>query len=138
MISNLCAAPFALAALLLPAPWCYLSLIGSNVIGEMWVGICLALIVDLVPKNMKTTALSVYFLIIGCGGFFPSFVTLVEGIFGDSDNSLQYALIILFPGLYIVSSLIFLLALTCLKRDERKKKELEEEQPMMGKNWVQK
>ena len=41
--SNLIAAPFALGALVLPVPWCYLSLIPSNVIGEMWVGICLAL-----------------------------------------------------------------------------------------------
>ena len=98
------------------------------------VGICLALIVELVPKNMKTTALSIYFFIIGFGGFFPSLVTPIQNLFNDS---LQYALIVLFPGLYVISSGIFLFALTCLKRDERRKKR-EEETLLIQQQWQDK
>ena len=141
--SNVIAAPFAFFALVLPAPWCYLMLIGSNVIGEMWVGICIALVIELVPSAMKTTALSIYvkilrfvrillidsvasncaqFLWIGIGGFFPLLVTPIQTFFcGDEPAScnkgLQWALIILFPGLYLLSSLIFFVSLVFLKRD---------------------
>ena len=53
--AQLCAAPFSACALLLPVPWAYLSLIPGNIIGEMWVGVCLALVIDLVPANMRAS-----------------------------------------------------------------------------------
>jgi len=120
--SNLIAAPFAFLALWLPAPYCYLMLIGSNVIGEMWVGICIALVIELVPAAMKTTALSVYFFWIGIGGFFPLLVTPLQTFFCGSepascDKGLQWALVVLFPGLYVLSSLIFFTSMVFLRRD---------------------
>lgn len=127
--SNLVAAPFAFLALWLPAPFCYLMLIGSNVIGEMWVGICIALVIELVPGAMKTTALSIYFFWIGIGGFFPLLVTPLQTFFCGSaspscDTGLQWALVVLFPGLYILSSLIFFTSMVFLRRDrERARKQ---------------
>jgi len=123
--SNTVAAPFALFALILPAPWCYLMLIGSNVIGEMWVGICIALVIELVPSSMKTTSLSIYFLWIGIAGFFPLLVTPLQTFFCGSqpascNKGLQWALIVLFPGLYLLSSLIFFLSLIFLKKDRER------------------
>jgi len=127
--SNLIAAPFAFLALWLPAPFCYLMLIGSNVIGEMWVGICIALVIELVPGAMKTTALSVYFFWIGIGGFFPLLVTPLQTFFCGSasascDQGLRWALVVLFPGLYVLSSLIFFTSMVFLRRDrERARKQ---------------
>lgn len=125
--SNLIAAPFAFLALWLPAPYCYLMLIPSNVIGEMWVGICIALVIELVPSNMKTTSLSIYFFWIGIGGFFPGLVTPIQTFFcgsspHDCNNGLRWALIVLFPGLYVLSSLIFFASMIFLKRDRQKAK----------------
>jgi len=118
IFSNLLAAPFAFAALLIPAPYCYFMLIFSNIIGECWVGICLALIIELVPDRMKTTALSVYFFVIGLGGFLPALVTPVSNLV----NSYQASLIILFPGFYVLSAIIFFIALLTIQRDESRKK----------------
>eukprot|EP01084_Bolivina_argentea_P036501 67535_1 len=126
--SNIVAAPFAFLALWLPAPYCYLMLIPSNVIGEMWVGICIALVIELVPSKMKTTALSVYFFWIGLGGFFPLAVTPIQTFICGNNRpascnvGLQWALVILFPGLYAVSSLIFFTSMIFLKRDRKRAK----------------
>mmetsp|Transcript_30800 Transcript_30800/g.49404 ORF Transcript_30800/g.49404 Transcript_30800/m.49404 type:complete len:504 (-) Transcript_30800:191-1702(-) len=125
--SNLTAAPFAFLALWLPAPYCYFMLIGSNVIGEMWVGICIALVIELVPSNMKTTALSLYFFFIGIAGFFPLLVTPLQQLFCGSEtpscnSGLRWAIIVLFPGLYVLSSGIFFTSMVFLKRDRQKAK----------------
>ncbi|ETO20372.1 hypothetical protein RFI_16844, partial [Reticulomyxa filosa] len=108
--SNLCAAPFVFGALLTPCPWCYLWLIPSNIIGEMWSGIGMAVAVELVPAKMKTTGLAVYFFVIGLSGFFPALVTPISNLFDSGENG-QYlrALIVLFPGFYLLSSLLFFL-----------------------------
>lgn len=95
----------------------------------MWVGICIALVIELVPQNMKTTSLSIYFFWIGIGGFFPLLVTPMQTFFcgsqpKDCNVGLRWTLIILFPGLYLLSSLIFFFSLIFLKRDrERAKKQ---------------
>ena len=67
---------------------------------------------------MKTTALSIYFFWIGLGGFFPQLVTPLTTLVG-----LRWAIIILFPGLYALSSLIFFTSMVCLKRDRLKAKQ---------------
>jgi len=56
------AAPFAAGALFLPYPWCFLSLIPSNVIGEMWIGVTTAIVVDLAPTKIRTAAVALYLL----------------------------------------------------------------------------
>ena len=117
--SNLLAAPFAFLALLLPAPYGYLGLIPSNIIGDMWVGITLALVLEISPAKLKTTAVSVYFFFIGIAGFFPYFVTPVKKAF----DSYTLSLMILFPGLYVVSSGLFLLTLFTIQRDKRRAQE---------------
>ena len=40
------------------------------------------IVVELVPSYMKTTALSIYFFVIGLGGFFTYLVPSFESLFG--------------------------------------------------------
>lgn len=116
---QLCAAPFSACALLLPVPWAYLSLIPGNIIGEMWVGVCLALVIDLVPANMRASctwacrggglcrtapmltldacymtacaALAVYFFIIAnVGGNSPVLVPYLSSLLGEKCTCVCY------------------------------------------------
>eukprot|EP01083_Nonionella_stella_P065815 172786_1 len=125
--SNLIASPFAFLVLWLPPPYCYLMLIPLNVIGEMWISITISLVIDLVPNRIKTIGLSIYFSWIGIAGFFPLLVTPLQNLFCPHSNpscskGLQWALVVLFPGLYVLSSLIFFASMLFLKRDKKKAK----------------
>ena len=91
--------------LLLPDPWCFISHIFGCVIGEMWLGIAASVIVELVPADLTTSAMSVYFFIIEIiGGNMPIFVTPITGAL-----SLKAAMLICFPGFYIVGGILFLI-----------------------------
>ena len=86
------AAPFAAGALFLPYPWCFLTLIPSNVIGEMWVGVTTAIVVDLAPSKIRTAAVAVYlFIITLIGGNFNLLVSpLVDAFQNSFDKSTSY------------------------------------------------
>ncbi|XP_048587270.1 MFS-type efflux pump MSMEG_3705-like [Nematostella vectensis] len=115
--SQIIAAPFAAGALFLPTPWAFISLLPSNIIGEMWVGVTLAVVVELVPNTIRTAAIAGYlFIITIIGGNIPLLVPPLKKV-----TSLRTALYILYPGLYVVSSVLFLLTLFVLKRDIAKK-----------------
>lgn len=116
------AAPFAAGALFLKPPWAFISLIPSNIIGEMWVGVTLTVVVELVPNTIRSPAVAGYLFIISIiGGNVPLLVPPLKEI-----TSLRTALYILYPGLYLLSSVFFLLTLSSLKRDMRRAKEEEE------------
>ena len=135
ILSNILAAPFAAGALLAPADWNedlggFLCLIGSNLLGEMWIGICLALVTELVPKEMRTTSVAIYlFIITNIGGNMPSAVTALANAFSFSDSTkrLRAALLILYPGTYALSSVFFVFLLLIVRRDITKVAEAEGE-----------
>ena len=107
------AAPFAAGALFLKPPWAFISLIPSNVIGEMWVGVTLTIVVELVPSTIRTPSIAYYLFVISIiGGNMPLLVPQLKKVYG-----LRTALYILFPGLYVLSSVLFLLTVFALKRD---------------------
>lgn len=107
------AAPFAAGALFLKPPWAFISLIPSNVIGEMWVGVTLTIVTELVPRVIRTPSIAGYLFIISIiGGNVPLLVPPLKNV-----TSLRTALYILFPGLYVLSSVLFLLTVFALKRD---------------------
>ena len=55
--------------------------------GEMWVSVTLAVLVELVPQDIKTTAVAVYFFIISnIGGNMPLMVPVISPLF----ESLKY------------------------------------------------
>ena len=113
---QLIAAPFAAGALFFKPPWAFISLIPSNIIGEMWVGVTLTVVVELVPNVIRSPSIALYLFVISMiGGNVPLLVPAVKNV-----TSLRTALYVLFPGLYLFSSLLFLLTLFVLKRDLRR------------------
>ncbi|EDV27969.1 uncharacterized protein TRIADDRAFT_12709, partial [Trichoplax adhaerens] len=103
IMSQAVASPFALLTLLLPPPWAFIALIPSNIIGEMWIGVTLAVIVEVVPSNIRTVAVAIYlFIITNIGGLMPLLIPPIA-----TSTSLRTALILLFPGLYLLSSGLF-------------------------------
>mmetsp|Transcript_35725 Transcript_35725/g.47135 ORF Transcript_35725/g.47135 Transcript_35725/m.47135 type:complete len:529 (-) Transcript_35725:213-1799(-) len=146
IISNLLAAPFGAGVLLAPYPWCFICLMGSYIFGEMWIGVLLALIIELVPKSFSATSIAVYlFIITNIGGNAPLLVpffqqafqqdhtytfdaspTIDSGLNSDTETfhvtqsgsvGLRDALLWLYPGVYAISSLFFLVSLCFLKKD---------------------
>ena len=128
------AAPFAAGALFLPYPWCFLSLIPSNVIGEMWVGVASAIVVDLVPSSIRTSAVAVYlFIITVIGGNFNLLVAPLRHSFrqttnepkSDDPKSYRWSLFLTFPGLYVLSSLMFIVVFFVMRWDLRRKAKID-------------
>ncbi|CAL1540212.1 unnamed protein product [Lymnaea stagnalis] len=125
VVSQFLAAPFAAGALFLDVPYAFISLIPANILGEMWVGVTLAVVVELVPSHMRTSAVAFYlFIISNIGGNVPLLVPLIEKSFENNGytktESLRGALYILYPGLYIAGGLLFLLTMFVVKRDQRR------------------
>ena len=123
------AAPFAAGALFLPYPWCFLTLIPSNVIGEMWIGVTTAIVVDLAPTKIRTASVALYlFIITIIGGNFNLLVSPLRSAFRHSFSELesyQWALFITYPGVYAFSSLLFLLAFFLMRLDLKRKEMFE-------------
>ena len=123
------AAPFAAGALFLPYPWCFLSLIPSNLFGEMWVGVTSAIVVDLAPSKIRTGVVAVYlFIITVIGGNFNLIVTpITKGFqkhFSDL-TSYRLSLTLSFPGLYALSSILFVFAFLLMRLDLKHKQKME-------------
>ena len=123
------AAPFAAGALFLPYPWCFISLIPSNLFGEMWVGVTSAIVVDLAPSKIRTGVVAVYlFIITVIGGNFNLIVTPITHGFEKHFSELtsyRFSLTLSFPGLYALSSLLFVFAFLLMRLDLKRKQRLE-------------
>jgi len=120
--SQLLSSPFAAGVLYFNPPYCYFSLIPNYIIGEMWVGVTLAVLVELVPSNVKTTAIATYFFIISnIGGNMPLLVPPLKAAFVDAGygdvSALRNTLYLLFPGEYVLGAVLFLVSLVVLHRD---------------------
>ncbi|XP_032786983.2 MFS-type efflux pump MSMEG_3705 isoform X2 [Daphnia magna] len=131
-LSQIMSSPFAAGVLFLDPPYCYFSLLPNYIIGEMWVGVALAVLVELVPADVRTTAVAAYFFIISnIGGNMPLLVPSVKRAFinagyGEVD-SLRNTLYLFFPGEYILGAVLFLVSLVVLHRDIEYIKQQQEE-----------
>ena len=100
----------------------------------MWVGVCLTVLIELVPTHLRTTGIGFYFFIIGnIGGnmqvLVPPVQALIKRTFKLTEvQAFRGVLYIFYPGEYILGSLLFLLTLLVLKRDLSK---LEQERVML-------
>lgn len=99
-------------------PWAFISNIPAYVIGEMWIGVCVAVVVDRVPSGITTSAVAIYFFVIQViGGNMNLFVTPIT-----NNLDLRLALVITYPGFYLLGAFFFFLALLvdqcCTKREE--------------------
>nr|XP_054770059.1 protein spinster homolog 1-like [Lytechinus pictus] len=115
------AAPFAAGTLFFKPPWAFVCQIPTYIIGEMWVSVTLAVVIELVPSNIRTTAIAYYFFIISnIGGNMPLLVPPIEQV-----TSLRTALYILYPGCYLLAAVVFAVCMLVVKRDIRRKQELD-------------
>ncbi|XP_046379348.2 MFS-type efflux pump MSMEG_3705-like [Haliotis rufescens] len=129
--SQIIAAPFAAGTLFLNPPGAFISQIPTYIIGEMWVGVTLAVLVELVPSNVRAGAVAVYlFIISNVGGNVPLLVPYIQSSFEARGftkvQALRGSLYILYPGLYVLGSLLFLLTMFVVKRDQRRVQGYEE------------
>ena len=107
-------APFQVATLLSPMPGAFLYQIPAYLIGEMWIGVCIAVVVDLVPADLTTSSIAVYVFIIQIiGGNMNLLVTPIS-----NSHGLTFALLITLPGFYLASAIIFVLPLIMLRLAE--------------------
>lgn len=128
--SLLLAAPFAAGTLFFDPPWAYVCQIPTYLFGEMWIGITLAIVVEIIPSAIRTSAVAVYlFIISNIGGNMPLLVPPIQNAFEDAGHtksqSLRGALYILYPGLYIAGAVLFIPAMFLLKRDQKKVQNME-------------
>ena len=106
------AAPFAAGALFLPFPWCFLILLPAFVFGEMWIGVTIAVVVDLVPALIQGSVIAVFlFVITVIGGNFNVLVS----VFVQAGLDRKWALLITFPGLYMMGSFLFVITFFVLR-----------------------
>ncbi|XP_048776691.1 MFS-type efflux pump MSMEG_3705-like isoform X2 [Ostrea edulis] len=124
-ISLLIAAPFAAGTLYFDPPGAYFFQIPTYIFGEMWVGITLAVVVELVPSDIKTTAVAVYlFIISNIGGNANLLVPPLTQHFEDDGYSksaaLRAALYIMYPGPYVYGAVVYLSSLFVIRRDKRR------------------
>ncbi len=55
--------------------------------GEMWVGVCLSVVVELVPENLRNTGVGFYFFIISnIGGNMQNLLTPVQKLIAKRYN----------------------------------------------------
>ncbi|PIK45432.1 hypothetical protein BSL78_17707 [Apostichopus japonicus] len=126
LISSLVvAAPFAALTLVLPIPYAFLAQIPTYVFGEMWVGVTLAVVIELVPTHLRASSVGFYFFIISnIGGNMPVLVSLFK--------DLKVALFVLYPGCYILGALLFFPTMLLVKRDIRKVQEADEHRALLN------
>lgn len=113
-VSNFVATPFAVGSLVLAVPWAYLALIPKYMCSEMWMGVTLAVVLELVPVRIRATSVSVYlFAVSQIGGNSDLMVEPLQKMLG---GSLKKALLVLFPGMYVLSAALFFVVMVMLRR----------------------
>lgn len=144
IISQLVAIPFLVGVIYLPPnPWAFLSLLPAYAIGEMWIGVCLAIVITMAPTDITSAAVALFlFIINNLGGSMPLLVPPLEMAIG-----LRSALLVLFPGLYLLAAVLFAITLSVWKCKEvlaaQKNQEkdgdgdLEESEPLIGNEGIQ-
>ena len=119
---QIAAAPFLVGTLYLPPkPWAFLSLIPAYIIGETWLGICLTVAIELVPIEVSPASIALFlFISNNISSIMPLLLPVLKDVYG-----LQRTMLILFPGLYVISAGLFCVSLSlliardfCRKRDK--------------------
>ena len=112
IISQLLACPFLVGSVMLPPdPWASLCLLPAYVVGEMWIGVCLAVVIEMVPRRVIPVAVAFFlFVINNIGGALPLLVPYLE-----MKLNLRYTLLLLFPGSYVLAAVLFSITLIVTK-----------------------
>lgn len=91
--------------MLIPVPYNFLSYLPALVVGEMWIGVCLAVVIEMVPLAVAPAAVAIFlFVINNIGGCVNLLVPPLVAACG-----FKFALLILVAGPYAVAGTMFLL-----------------------------
>nr|CAD7198927.1 unnamed protein product [Timema douglasi] len=103
-ISQLCATPGAFGSVYAEPTWAMITLGISYFFAEMWFGIVFAILVEIIPLSMRSTAVGVFlFVMNNIGGNLPILVDPISKMIGYRES-----LYIFYVGAYLLSSLMFL------------------------------
>ncbi|XP_060069712.1 protein spinster homolog 1-like isoform X2 [Ylistrum balloti] len=124
-VSLIVASPFAAGTLFFDPPAAFAFQIPTYLFGEMWIGITLAVIVELMPVDIRTTGVALYlFIITNIGGNVQLLIPSIREAFESHDYSKIQAwratLYILYPGPYIYGALVYILVFFVVKRDQKR------------------
>lgn len=124
-VSLIIASPFAAGTLYFKPPAAFAFQIPTYLFGEMWIGITLAVIVELMPSDIRTTGVALYlFIITNIGGNVQLLIPSIRDAFESADYSKADAwratLYILYPGPYIYGALVYILVFIVIKRDQKR------------------
>ena len=101
------ATPFAVGAVYLHPPYGFLSLLVTYIIGEMWIGVSLAIVTHVVPFEVVSISVAIYlFIINNIGSTLNLLVPPLTAL-----TNLQLSLVILFAGAYLLAAILFSLTL---------------------------
>lgn len=96
----------------------------------MWIGVTTAIVVDLAPSKVRTGAVAIYlFIITVIGGNFNLIVEPIRKGFNQHFSyldSYRLALLFTFPGVYAISSALFVVAFLLLRLDLKHKQRVEQ------------
>ncbi|KAK3851121.1 hypothetical protein Pcinc_042206, partial [Petrolisthes cinctipes] len=103
--SQLLASPFAAGVLYFPPPGAFFSLLGAYIFAEMWFGVLFAVLLELVSGSVQSTGLAIFlFVMNNVGGNLPVLIDPLSNLL-----SYRTALLIMYPGGYFASSIVFFL-----------------------------
>ncbi|KAK0159577.1 hypothetical protein PV327_010673 [Microctonus hyperodae] len=106
-ISQLIATPFAFGSVYFGPLWAMITLGISYFFAEMWFGIVFAIMVEIVPLNMRSTTVGIFlFVMNNIGGNLPILVEPTRQVIGFRES-----LYIYYAGFYGISSIMFLLTM---------------------------
>ncbi|XP_037084218.1 probable sphingolipid transporter spinster homolog 1 [Pollicipes pollicipes] len=112
--SQLLATPFAVGTLYFAPQGCFVSLLTAYLFAEMWFGVVLAIVVELVTPDIKSSTVAIFlFIINNVGGNMPLAVDGLSRAIGYRE-----ALYVLYPGMYLASSVVFLMTALALRRED--------------------
>ncbi|XP_077986196.1 putative galactarate/D-glucarate transporter GudP [Glandiceps talaboti] len=133
-ISVFISIPLSIGVLYLDPPWCFIILMPNYLVIEMWGSIAMTASAEQAPRGRHTSAIAVYvFSINFFGGNLNLLVPPLKSIIG-----LRYTLMILYPGVYVLSFIFSLIAIPLAMKRQRKKtvgeisEEEEERRPLLS------
>ncbi|KAL7633895.1 UNVERIFIED_CONTAM: hypothetical protein RMT77_015856 [Armadillidium vulgare] len=113
--SQVIATPLAVGVLYFSPPVSFYILLVTYFFAEMWLSVVFAVLLELLPPPIHTTSIAVFlFIINNVGGNAPLLITPLRKAF-----DYRTAILILYPGCYLLSSLLFFLSSFSIPKKNR-------------------
>jgi len=125
-ISQLIATPFAFGSVYFEPLWAMITLGISYFFAEMWFGIVFAILVEIVPLQIRSTTVGIFlFVMNNIGGNLPILVDPVAKALGYRES-----ISIFYAGFYLISSVLFFITIFLMETSSSNEvEETPQEQP---------